>query len=191
MPISRVRRIRGAATLLAGAVAAMALAACNSSGGGGFLRASGGQTVDASEFARSDYCPPVVIRADTEALQQYDRGHDGEADFLRYQASMSKTARECHLNGEQLSIKLGVSGRVVAGPKGGAGRVTLPIRVAVVKQTGGTGPLFSQLYKAAVDLTVPDLNTNYRQVFSDIVVHVGPQDRNLIIYVGFDEGKKS
>ncbi len=120
----------------------------------------------------------------------YERGHDNETDFVRQQASITKTARECHTNGSTLTIKLGITGRVVAGPKGGAGTVTLPIRVAVVKQVGGNGPLFSNLYKVPVTVSAPTYSAGYEHVFDQISVQIGPQDRNLIIFVGFDEGKK-
>ena len=57
-------------------------------------------------------------------------------------------------------MKLGVSGRVVAGPKGSAGTVTLPLRIAVTKQVAnGKGPLYSQLFKIQVPVTPPTLVT--------------------------------
>ena len=81
--------------------------------------------------------------------------------------------------------------RVVAGPKGAEGSITLPVRVAVAKQLGGTGPLYSELFKIPVSLTAPTYGVNYNKVFDQVTVTAGPQDRNLIIYVGYDEGPKA
>ena len=54
--------------------------------------------------------------------------------YLIWQASVGKTAREC-LYDEQggLTLKIGFSGRVIAGPKGTADDVSVPFKMAVVK----------------------------------------------------------
>ena len=143
----------------------------------------------AVDFAKKDtYCPPVQVRSGTSTLEVYERGHERDQNYVRYLASIGQTARECTLVGDTLTIKVGVAGRVVAGPKGSAGNITLPIRIAVAKQFGGTGPLYSQLFKIPVTLAAPTFGANYNQVYEQIVVQAPPQDRNLIIFVGFDEG---
>jgi hypothetical protein len=195
-------RVVRAAT--AAAISAL-LAACTSTGAGTPSSASiagasgsppakqqaGKPQITAADFTKDSYCPPVVIRAGTEAMSLYDKGHDADPQYVRFLGSIGKTARECHQEGDTLSIKLGVSGRVVAGPKGSAGTVTLPLRVAVVKQFGGgKGPLYSQLFKIQVSVAGPALNADYSQVFDQVRAKVGPDDHDLIVYVGFDEGKK-
>jgi len=195
-------RVVRAAT--AAAISAL-LAACTSTGGSTPSSASiaaassaapakaqaGKPQFTAADFMKDTYCPPVVIRAGTEAMSLYDKGHDADPQYVRFLGSIGKTARECHQDGDTLSIKLGVSGRVVAGPKGGAGTVTLPLRVAVTKQMSGSkGPLYSQLFKIEVLVAAPTLNADYSQVFDQVRVKIGPDDHDLIVYVGFDEGKK-
>jgi hypothetical protein len=146
--------------------------------------------VTAADFAKKDsYCPPIQIRAGTSSMTVYERGHENETQYVRYLASITQTARECTIAGDTLTIKVGIAGRVVAGPKGSAANVTLPIRIAVAKQFGGTGPLYSQLFKIPVSLAAPSFGANYNHV-EQVTVTAGPQDRNLIIYVGFDEGPK-
>lgn len=146
----------------------------------------------AADFVkRSDYCPPIEIRAGTASMTVYERGHENESAHVRYLASITQTARECTLVGETLTIKVGIAGRVVAGPKGSAANVTLPLRIAVAKQFGGTGPLYSQLFQIPVVLAAPTFGANYNQVFDQVTVQLGPNDRNLIVYVGFDEGPKA
>ncbi len=51
-----------------------------------------------------------------------------------WQASFGHTARECLYNPDgSLTLKVGVSGRIISGPKGGAGQVSVPFKIAVVK----------------------------------------------------------
>ncbi len=195
-----VRRWTG---LVAAVAAAAFLAGCASSGGGGgglfgLFGAgnpnAGVTTVDNKSyppdfFLKSGYCPPVQILPGTESLIVYERGHDGDPKSIRSQGSISKTARECHaLDASTLSIKVGVAGRVLAGPKGGAGTVTMPIRIAVVKQHGGN-VLFSKAFPVTVTLTAPEFVSDFSDVFDQVTVKVTPDDRDLIVYVGFDEGK--
>jgi hypothetical protein len=174
-------------------VAAMALGACTTKDGSGFLSpGTGGAPAEKqytmADFTKSTYCPPLQLRPGTEAMTIYERGHDGEPNFVRQQASITKTARECGTQGGTLTMKVGVGGRVLAGPKGGPGTVTLPIRVAVVKQTEGATPLYTNLYKVPITVSAPSFGTNYDEVFT-VSVPVGPEDRDLIVFVGFDEGK--
>jgi len=145
--------------------------------------------VSTSDFIKRDnYCPPIQVRSGTSTIEVYERGHEKEQAYVRYLASISQTARECSVSGDTLTIKVGVAGRVVAGPKGSAGNITLPVRIAVAKQLGGTGPLYSELFKIPVTLSAPSFGANYNQVFDQVVVQAPPSDRNLIIFVGFDEG---
>jgi hypothetical protein len=203
---SRQGDARGRVARAAAAAAISALlAACTSTSSGTPASASiavasspslpagktGKPQLTAADFTKDVYCPPVYIRAGTEAMSLYEKGHDADPEYARFVGSIGKTARECHLDGDVLSIKLGISGRVVAGPKGSAGTVTLPLRVAVTKQmSGGKGPLYSQLFKIQVPVTAPTFGADYSQVFDQVRAKIGPDDHDLIIYVGFDEGKK-
>ena len=98
--------------------------------------------------------------------------------------------RECHLDGETLSIKIGASGNVVGGPKAASGKLTLPIRVVVVKQFERTKALYTKLYATPVTLAAPDFRADYTFV-QQIELKVGPNDHDLVVYIGFDEGKKT
>lgn len=191
-------RLRAALSAVFMLSAGALLSACASSGeggsSGGFMKTflAGGKDNRPPDytpdyFLKTGYCPPVQIRVGTESLTVYDKGHEGEATSVRYQAAIGKTARECHTVAGTLSIKLGISGRVVGGPKGAPGPLTLPIRIAVVKQF--QAPLSSQLVTVPVTLDPPDLASDFAQVVDQISVPVGPDDRDLLIYVGFDEGK--
>ena len=213
--ISRVAKGRGPRLLgvFAGIAVSLLLTACASSGGssgggladlfGGGPKASAnpaasgnqgvvivqsGANIDPNYFLKSGYCPPVQVLPGTEALVSYEKGHDGEADYIRSQASIDKTARECHaLDAGTLAMKIGVAGRVLAGPKGGAGVVTMPLRIAVTRQHDNS-VLYSKVFAIKVTLTAPDLSANYSETFDQVQFKVNPDDKDLIVYVGFDEG---
>ena len=192
--------------ILAGIAVSALLAACASSdggsgGGGGLSGLFGGGTntnagvvtiqnpkLDANYFAKTGYCPPVQILPGTESMVIYEKGHDGDAAFVRTQGSIANTARECHaLDATTLSIKLGIGGRILAGPKGGAGTVTMPVRIAVARQHDNS-VLFSKTFPVTVSLTAPDFGADYSEVFDQVVFQVAPDDRDLVVFVGFDEG---
>ncbi len=147
-----------------------------------------GEEYDADFFLKSGFCPPVNIRPGAEVLVLYQRNHENEPDFVTFQGSITKTARECNPpDAETMAIKLGVAGRVVAGPKGSAGDVTLPLRVAVVKQHGGN-ILYTEEFRVPVTVSGPDFGADFSQVIDQIVFNVTPDDRDLIVFVGFDQG---
>lgn len=185
-------RFRPAATICIILAGSALVAACSTSGGGMAGKLFGVKDtpddISPEYFTRPAYCPPIEIRGGTQSLTLYERGHETEAAFVRYQASISKTARECVKTADGFAVKIGVAGRAVAGPKGGQGSLTLPLRVVVSKQ--GAGPLYSELFKVPVTIAPPALGADFSHVVQQVAVPAGPQERDFIIYVGFDEGKK-
>lgn len=175
------------------AAAALVLAACSSAKLDNMLpdgSAAPKPTTSSEGFGKATYCPPLQIRGGTEALTVYERGHENDPAFVRYLASITKTARECRMDGGNLVMKIGVAGRVVAGPKGGPGSLTLPVRIAVAKQIGAKGPAYTNLFKIPVTVGGADFSAEFDQVFDGISFPISPDDRDLIAYAGFDEGAK-
>ncbi|PTW62246.1 hypothetical protein C8N35_101286 [Breoghania corrubedonensis] len=187
---------------LTGALCVAALAGCGSiskltggsdssaspSGGDSFTKTfvSGGGTtgpdVDPSVFAAQSYCPPIEVRADTYILAVYERGKQDQPEGLKYQGTIRKYARECDRVGNgEMAIKVGVSGRVVAGPAPTKGPVVLPVRIAV---TGADNKvLASQLIPVEVGLAESDGSAGWSRVIDDIRV---PIEGATKVYVGFD-----
>jgi hypothetical protein len=78
-----------------------------------------------------------------------------------------------------------VQGRLVAGPEGKAGTVTLPIRVAV---TDGDNVLFTELTQHPVTLAAAAQPTQF--VFSKQVTVPSNVSGLTKVFIGFDEGPK-
>jgi hypothetical protein len=133
--------------------------------------------------ALTDYCPAVRIRAGTETYRIY-KGKDRENTAnIRYQATLTRVARECAYVGENLEIKVGALGRIITGPAGGPGTFKIPIRVAV--QQGGCSRHF-QLHQQAASMADGAANSKFEFVDEKIVIPA-PSDTNVRIYLGFDE----
>lgn len=123
------------------ALAAAALAGCSStngeSGGGSKLanlfvyNTSTPTTVNPIKEAA--YCPPVTVQPGTAAYTIYERGQEGSILAVRNQANFGTLARECADLGGQVAVKIGVSGRLMQGPRGVSGSsVDVPIRFVVL-----------------------------------------------------------
>jgi hypothetical protein len=118
----------------------------------------------------------------------YERNHDGDPNYIRFQGSITKTARECHTLGtDTLTIKVGIAGRLTAGPKGVPGKYALPLRIAVVKQQGNQ-VFHTEMRKVELIIAAPAFAADFTEVF-ELAVKVTPADRDLIVFVGYDEGK--
>lgn len=125
-----------------------------------------------------EYCPKISLRERTAVLRK------GTGEDLQYIASITQTTRECHVVDGELRMKVGVSGRVVPGPAGRGGTVTLPVRVAVVR---GADVLYAN--KGSQDVAYAPGSTG-RFVYVDERISVPePSAGNYAVFVGFDEGK--
>ncbi|MGI9364251.1 MAG: hypothetical protein ACR2O8_03630 [Rhizobiaceae bacterium] len=133
--------------------------------------------------ALSDYCPTVRIHAGTETFRLYKGKDRSKADNLRYQATLTKVARECSYVGENLEIRVGALGRVISGPAGGAGSFKMPIRVAV--QEGSCSRHF-ELHQLPANVTSGASFAKFEFVDETIVIPA-PKATNVRIYLGFDE----
>ena len=134
-------------------------------------------------FFGSGYCPTIKIRPGTESMVQFAKAGDQTNENVRYQETITKTARECRYISGQLNLKIGVAGRVAAGPKGATGTVIAPVRIAVLK---GDTVAYSELHKIEVALTQPQLASDFAKVV-EIPVASGPNDSDVEILVGFDD----
>jgi hypothetical protein len=131
-------------------------------------------------------CPRVDIRQGASTFSQ--SGSDNGALSLRYQANFVKTARECALRGGNVTMKVGVQGRIILGPAGVPGPVALPIRFAVVKEGLEPKTIWTKFYMLPVDMPAGQPNVLFTHVEEDMTVPMPPSSEfdKYVIYVGFD-----
>jgi hypothetical protein len=144
------------------------------------------EEIDVRRYLGPNYCPELRVLSGAELMRRYERGHEDDLKFVIWQASVGKTAREClwDLQGG-LTLKVGVSGRVIAGPKGGAGTVNVPLKIVVVKHKEAV--LATEA--VSLDVAIPATGSGVFTQVKDILVPSPGQDRDYIIYVGFDVGE--
>lgn len=127
-----------------------------------------------SAAGRASSCPQVVAWPNEKLRTVYQRGHDGDANFIVYRGEITKLSRECQLTGGRVLVKYGYAGRVLLGPKGHAGSYSLPVSVKA-----------TDAYKAqiardrmTVRVTVPgDQTVGYFSMVRQISLPVRPGTR--------------
>jgi hypothetical protein len=130
----------------------------------------------------------VEYRQGAATLTVNAPGTENAALGVRYQGSFVQTARECVLRGSDLTIKVGVQGRIVVGPAGGPGQISVPLRYALVREGLEPRTLWTKLY--AVPVTIPDgqLNLPWLHIEEEMMVPLPPSNEldAYVIYIGFD-----
>jgi hypothetical protein len=167
----------------------LAVAGCQSGDAGGVLGLGGNKKekqpeegkILASELLA--YCPKVTLKEDTGYINKYVKGGEDDPAKLTYQASISEVTRSCSRAGGMLTMNVAVAGRVVPGPAGAPGAVTLPIRIVV---THGEEVQYSQLHNYQVTSGGGQVQ---QFVFSDPAVTIpDPTDQGIQVFAGFDAG---
>jgi hypothetical protein len=133
-------------------------------------------------------CPTVDIRNGASTLTTYGSAEQA-ATNVRYQATFAQTARECTTVGGTMTVKLGVRGRIILGPLGGPGQITVPLRIALVKEGPEPKTLLSKFHQVPVTIPPNDTNVPFTYVDADLTFPVVAKDdmEAYIFYVGFDE----
>jgi hypothetical protein len=133
------------------------------------------------------FCPPVDIRSGTSSLSFNTPGAEG-AMALRYQATVAQTARECHTAGGNLTMKVGVQGRIILGPAGGPGKIEVPLRFALVHDGPTPKTLWTKMYRVPVEIPEDAPHVTFSHVEEDLTVPMpgGADIESYIVYVGFD-----
>lgn len=139
---------------------------------------TGGQTYVAGK------CPQAVIRDEASVYRTYAKGAKDDASQLTYQASLAQATRQCTSDGTNLIIHIAVQGRLVAGPMGSSGKVTLPIHVSVMDNETA---LYSKTINYTAEIPPGETTTQFLFTEDDISV-TGGSGGFTIVQIGFDQG---
>jgi hypothetical protein len=198
--------MRVAAAKAAGLSLALALAGCGSSGTSSLFSASPLDMFKSSPKATtsgegnaasaiqvdSDYdCPEVKVRtgAATLLIGAGPGGSEPNALAVRYQGSITRVARECHLNAGIMTMKVGIEGRVITGPAGGPGTVDVPIRMAVVREGVDPKTVASKFGRETVTLADTIDRANFTHIEPDVSFPLPTPITDIsayVVYIGFD-----
>jgi hypothetical protein len=155
----------------------------------------GGKSDDAAPAAPAEgqsdtgglTCPDVKIRAGASTYAVAAPGKQAVGSEVRYQATITKTARDCNLNGGQITARVGIQGRVIAGPAGAPATVEVPLRVAVVYGGINEKTITTTVVRTTVSLG-ESTSVPFSVVAEDIVYPAVAADINddYVFYIGFD-----
>jgi hypothetical protein len=132
-------------------------------------------------------CPPVSIRAGASTYAVAEPGKQPIGNDLRYQATITRTARDCTQSGGQITARIGIQGRVIAGPAGNPPTVEIPLRVAVVQGGVQEKTIATKVYRTTVSMSESG-SVPFNLVAEDLVYPVPPgaTGDSYIFYIGFD-----
>lgn len=130
-------------------------------------------------------CPRFQVWSRDGYVTIYEAGRVGDGLAVMHRGEISKTARECQIEGNRITVKYGFSGRVLLGPKGRTGVVTLPLNVFV--SDAKREKVVNELVQVRVDVAV-DKPIGYFSVVRSVsfVVPEGSRPAEFELYVGFD-----
>jgi hypothetical protein len=130
-------------------------------------------------------CPRFQVWSRDGFVTIYEQGRVGDGLAVMHRGEITKTARECHIEGNRITVKYGFSGRVLLGPKGRNGHVTLPLNVFVADAK--REKVVTDAVKIDVDMAV-DKPIGYFSMVRSVTFAVpeGARPAEFEVYVGFD-----
>jgi len=137
-------------------------------------------------------CPRIDIRQGASTLlvnAGQTSGEDANALSLRYQGTFVRAARECRVTGNMVNIRIGIEGRVILGPAGVPGQMSVPLRYALVSETlNNSRPIWSKLQILNVEIPPQTAHVNFTHIAEDLTVPIpsASELENWVIYIGFD-----
>jgi hypothetical protein len=183
--LSSTRRVPAHASvaLLLGAAA---LAGCTTSQLTTATKTNADGSISANKVINTDIdCPAMMVRNGASTWQV----PSGSASTnLRYQGSLGQLARECAILGDSMTIKVGVEGRVLVGPKGGAGSLAVPLRIALVQEGAQPKSIWTKFYSVPINVPQGQTQVTFTHVEDDLTFAI-PASKDLssyVIYVGYD-----
>ncbi len=76
-------------------------------------------------------CPRFQVASRDHHITIYETGRAGDSLGVVHRGEITRTARECTVEGNRVTVKYGFSGRILLGPRGRPGVISLPVQVAV------------------------------------------------------------
>jgi hypothetical protein len=170
--------------------------ASDSSGGGflrgdiaGFFSGSSDKAPQAVAGATADVeCPYIQIREGASTLTINGAGANA-AMSLKYQGTFVRAARQCAVVAGQMVMKIGVQGRLILGPQGSPGEITVPLRIAVVdEKPASSKTIVTKLIMIPVAVRSADDNPSFTHVEDNVTFPMPSSSEldNYVVYIGFD-----
>lgn len=131
-------------------------------------------------------CPEVFVEQGAAMLRSPP---DADGANVRYQLSLGDTARECVINGDQLTIRVGIQGSALLGALGQPGVYGGNLRVAIRRQKDDT-LIASKTYRVSASIPKGGTRGEFQVIADPISLPVmSPRaQEDYEILVGFTQG---
>jgi hypothetical protein len=138
------------------------------------------------EAAAANGCPPVQVEGGQRYVTIYEGNRVGDGNSVVHRAEITKTARECQATMGLVQVKYGIAGRVLLGPKGKPGTVTLPAVMQVLDKAR------NKVKSDPVSVTVTITRENplsYFSIVRDVTIPVkdGTTAQDYTISIAFEK----
>ncbi|MET0720761.1 MAG: hypothetical protein ABWY64_07980 [Tardiphaga sp.] len=132
-------------------------------------------------------CPSVSIRPGASTYAVGLPGKQASGNDLRYQATITRTARDCNLNAGQIAVRIGIQGRLIVGPAGAPATVDVPLRVAVVQEGVNPKTIATKVFQTTVQVGA-ETSVPFSLVGEDLVypAPTAAAGDAYVFYIGFD-----
>lgn len=130
-------------------------------------------------------CPRFNVWTRDGYVTVYEQGKVGDGLAVMHRGEITKTARECSIEQGRVTVKYGFSGRVLLGPKGRSGTVSLPLEVFV--SDAKREKIATDRVKVDVSVAV-DKPIGYFSVVRTVTIPIpeGARPQEFEVFVGFD-----
>jgi hypothetical protein len=130
-------------------------------------------------------CPRFSVWPRDNNVTIYEAGRTGDGLAVMHRGELTKTARECRIEQGRVTVKYGFSGRILLGPKGRNGVVTLPVTVFVTDAKRERLKSESMRIEAAVSIDKP---IGYFSAVRTVTFNIpeGSRPGEFELYVGFE-----
>lgn len=108
-------------------------------------------------------CPQVEVNDGGAAMRV------GEGRAVRYQFSLGDVARECSLADGQISIRVGIEGRLLLGPSGSPGSYSAPVHVSIRRESD-MKIAATRTYRVSASVPAGESGASYSLVTDNLVV---------------------
>lgn len=131
-------------------------------------------------------CPRFQVAARDHHVTIYEPGRAGDSLGVMHRGEITRTARECNIEGSRVTVKYGFSGRILLGPRGHAGVVRLPVQVSV--RDPKRAPIGADRTTVEASVTLDNPIAYFSQVRTvTFDVPEGSRAGDIDVFVGFEQ----
>ncbi|MEZ5849707.1 MAG: hypothetical protein R3D68_03530 [Hyphomicrobiaceae bacterium] len=131
-------------------------------------------------------CPRFLVWPRDHHVTIYEAGRAGDGLAVVHRGEITQTARECQLAGNRVTVKYGFSGRILLGPRGRPGDVSLPVNIFVTDAKRQRIQSETAVVNVAVNADKPiGYFSSVKTLSFD--VPEGARPGEFEIFVGFDQ----